>query len=332
MTLSLSSILSNEQDILSFPTIEVQSFIETLDKHSLQHLLDHFSAKISSDKGNLFYSFFYFYRGFCYQLLELSDDSLSDYNKAIKLNSTNDRYYYYRAELSFFKFNDPISALYDCSKAIEFRHNINIDYFLLRASILLELGINSLKGVNHDGNHNTILYRALEDLDFVITVYPDNVKAYTLRLSCFYNQKKYDKCISDCESALKLLDIKADWFAHQNLGNHIDTTVEYYLHTLYWYWNALTEINDLPKANLFKYLYIDTLANQQIFYANQFLYDKRFEESLRCLELALDYLKDCNDLYSSGPIEITDKLNSLLKVFESKKQNLLIQKEEISVD
>lgn len=188
MTLSFFSILSNKQDITRRPTLEVESFIRTLDKPSLQQLVDYLSTKISSDKDNIFYSSFFFYRALCYRLLELSHNSLSDYNEAIKLDPNDDRYYYNRAELSFFLLDDPISGLYDCSKAIEFRDYINyskIDYFLLRASILVELGLNSLKTANQDGNPNGILYRALEDLNFVITLYPDKAEAYTLRESCF---------------------------------------------------------------------------------------------------------------------------------------------------
>lgn len=324
--LSLSHFLSGEQDISCLPTVQVESFIETLEKPGLHELIDYLSTKISSDKENIFYSSFYFYRGLCYRLLLLPDNSLSDYNEAINLDPYNDRYFYNRAELSFFLLGDSnvaekISALFDCGKAIEFRVNTNIDYFLLRASILADLATNSLKGINQDSNFNSILYRAIEDLNFVIKLYPDSIEAYTLRLSCFYSTKEYYTCINDCESALKLLNIKDDWFKEKDS----DTSISYYIHTLYWYWNALTQINDLPKANLFKYLYIDTLANQELYFANQYLYNERFEESIKCLELALDYLNDCGDLYSSESIEPSDKFNSLLETFESKR-NLVLEK------
>lgn len=327
--LSLSSILSGEQDISSLPTVKVESFIETLEKPSLQELIDYLSTKISSDRENIFYSSFYFYRGLCYRLLQLKDNSLSDYNEAINLDPYVDRYYYNRAELSFFLLSDSnvtekISALYDCGKAIEFRNSTNIDYFLLRASILADLATNSLKSIDPDGNSNGILYRAIEDLNFVITLCPDNVQAYTLRLSCSYSKGEYYTCILDCESALKLLDIKDDWFKEK----HFDTSISYYIHTLYWYWNALTQINDLPKANVFKCLYIDTLANQQLYFANQHLYDERFEESIQCLELALDYLNDCSAIYNSESVEPSTKLNSLLENFDSKRKLVL---EKISV-
>jgi hypothetical protein len=130
---------------------------------------------------------------------------------------------------------------------------------------------------------------------------------------------EYYTCIHDCESALKLLDIKDDWFKEKDS----DTSISYYIHTLYWYWNALTQINDLPKANLFKYFYIDTLANQQLYFANQYLYDERFEESLQCLELALDYLNDCSAIYNSESVEPSNKLNSLLENFDSKRKSVL---------
>jgi len=325
--LSLSYILSGEQDISSLPTVKVESFIQTLDKPSLQELIDYLSTKISSDKENSFYSSFYSYRGLCYRLLELADNSLSDYNEAIYLDPYIGRYYYNRAELSFFLLGssniaEKISALYDCSKAIEFRDNTNIDYFLFRASILADLATNPLMGLKLDGNANGILYRAVEDLNFVITLCPDNVQAYTLRLSCFYSTGEYYTCIPDCESALKLLDINDDWLK-QIKEKDYNTSIPYYIHTLYWYWNALTQINDLPKANLFKYIYIDTLANQQVYFANEHLLNGRFGEGLQCFELALDYLNDCSALYDSESVEQSTKLNFLLQNFDNKKESVL---------
>lgn len=147
MTLSFFSILSNKQDITRRPTLEVESFIRTLDKPSLQQLVDYLSTKISSDKDNIFYSSFFFYRALCYRLLELSHNSLSDYNEAIKLDPNDDRYYYNRAELSFFLLDDPISGLYDCSKAIEFLKLLRSeDTEISEESIneLSEAGLNSL--------------------------------------------------------------------------------------------------------------------------------------------------------------------------------------------
>ena len=163
--------------------LDLNSAIELADKQNKNGKYFNRMDEFFADSGD---DLLYGLRGQCKYEMDYYKDAIEDFNKAIKINPTNDLYLFHRAECKY-ELKDDKGALDDLNKLLK----IYPSYlgFSFRGDVKINLE-------DHEG--------AIEDFNKAIEINPNIYIDYECRGKCKLKLKQYTNAIEDFNKAIEI--------------------------------------------------------------------------------------------------------------------------------
>jgi tetratricopeptide (TPR) repeat protein len=237
----------------------------------------------------------YMNRGITYASLEQWNNAISDYSKALELDSSLGKLYSYRGD-AYAKIGQWDKVISDHSKAIELDPDYNKSY-INRGFAYGKIGqpdkaINDyIKAIKIDPNNREAYYdrgneyqnlkqwdKAISDYSRTIELDPNFDSAYSNRGIVYANLEQWDKAISDFSKAIKI-DPNFE-LAYSNRGNVYETLKQ---------WDKA--VSDFSKAIEIDPNYVKAYACRTLAYENMGQWVKAIDDYTKVIELVPNLLE-----------------------------------------